>query len=150
MSVTHVPPAQERISYEEHDGLEWSQPRLAVWNGGAVVAKNERGDVIGFLKWYAEGFEWTGQDRGFMIDMVKVDAPYRRLGIATQLLREAQKIEPRVQHSAVRTLVGDAWAKSTGDAVPVRAGAGNRWYPWCFTQIVADVKHIIENEASWT
>lgn len=145
MTVTHVPPAQEKITYEEHDGLEY--PFISKWVGGAVVARNERGHVIGHLRWYAEGYEFVDEDRAFMIDFIKVERPYQRLGIATRLLREAQKIEPRVRHSNVRTEAGDVWAKSTGDPVPVRVT--KRWNPYAFDHIVADVKHIIEHEASY-
>lgn len=126
-------PQQEEITYGRY-GLGDLWPTV----GGGVVACNERGHIIGYLRWRKEG-----DGREFMIDMIKVERPYRRRGIATRLLSEAQKIEPRVRHSSIRTEDGDLWAKSTGDPVPVRY-----WHPRHFDLTVDDVRHIIHNEAS--
>jgi len=79
----------------------------------------DSGEQIGNLTW--SGHEDT--DYGHIQD-VQVAKKYRRHGIATAMLREAQIIaerNPTIQrpeHGVLRTPVGDKWAQSTGDWVP--------------------------------
>lgn len=75
--------------------------------------------VVGMLSW--SGSE--GTDYGHIQD-VSVDKKYRRRGVATSMLREAQRISQetpsiqRPEHGVLRTPLGDKWAHSTGDWVP--------------------------------
>jgi GNAT superfamily N-acetyltransferase len=65
---------------------------------------------------------WT-QNIDPMIGEIAVRPSHRRRKIATVLLALAKKLYPGLRHSPDRTLMGDAWAKSTGDLLPEPRGA---------------------------
>ncbi|WP_432112797.1 GNAT family N-acetyltransferase [Streptomyces sp. S1] len=116
---------------------DWPFPALRPEHGGGIVAR-AGGVIAGHLRWYCGDHDL----HPYEIAQVTVYAEWRRRGIATRLLREAQKIEPAVRHSTIRTLEGDAWAKSTGDEIPVRS-----WHSMYraryFEHITEDIKHKI-------
>lgn len=66
--------------------------------------------------------EWSTIEREYMpvgsIMSIWVERPCRRQGIATMMLAEARKHDPRVCHHASRTPLGNKWAKSTGEPLP--------------------------------
>ena len=77
---------------------------------------NDGQNSIASMGWRKDTGEITG---------ISVHSKYRRLGIANTMFHEAKNIareqglvEP--VHSPDRTIMGDAWAKSTGDKVPSR------------------------------
>jgi GNAT superfamily N-acetyltransferase len=76
-------------------------------------------EVVGRLNWHGT----TGA-----INMIEVHPQYRGLKVATHMLELAKKQSsimgvPEPTHSDLRTVGGDAWAKSTGMGVPpIRSG----------------------------
>jgi hypothetical protein len=78
------------------------------------VIAEENNKVVGRLSWHPQ------------IENVFVEETHRRKGIATGMYRHAQHISTQFddvappQHNPIRTLEGDAWAKSTGDPLPPR------------------------------
>ncbi len=77
---------------------------------------------IGYLSWNGSPATQSAlhadQPRQpYEIEYVHVNPGYRGRGIATAMLTEASKYAPIV-HSARRTLVGEAWARSTGEDLP--------------------------------
>ena len=69
------------------------------------------GERIGWIDWGVSHW-WSDVHEPTKI---LVEDRYRRRGIATALWREAQRHDPTLEHSEVRTDSGDAWARSTGD-----------------------------------
>jgi GNAT superfamily N-acetyltransferase len=70
--------------------------------------------VMGDIQWHKDSGEILG---------VRVEEPFRRLGVANTLFHEAHKAareqglaEPK--HSEDRSEMGDAWAKQAGGEVP--------------------------------
>ncbi|MFF5973672.1 GNAT family N-acetyltransferase [Streptomyces sp. NPDC012769] len=114
------------------------------WYGTAHERDHQ---IVGHLRWYRDDYEHQPLE----ISQVTVDWEYRRQGIATRMLREAQKIEPGIRHSRLRTADGDAWAKSTGDAIPVRHWNLERLWarPHSFDRITQDITHKIRHEAQY-
>ena len=81
------------------------------------------GRRVGFMEWEkSEGFEPSTE-----ISEIEVDPDHRRKGLATAALRHSQGVAraskgviPLPSHSPNRTPEGDAWARSTGDPLPLR------------------------------
>lgn len=84
----------------------------------------DTGEEMGRLSFYGKDAITPGE-----IDKIEVAEKFRRQGVATGLLEEARRLStvdenvPYVVHSASRTPDGEAWAKSTGDALPERTGS---------------------------
>ncbi|MFD4474634.1 GNAT family N-acetyltransferase [Streptomyces sp. NPDC058471] len=115
------------------------------WGEGGVVAETETGEHAGYLVWYPPDHRLNPNE----IRQVTVSPAFRRQGVATELFRQAQKVNPGIQHSRIRTAAGDLWAKSTGDEVPVRYSYTNPPPPWRFDEYAEDIKHKIEKEAAF-
>jgi hypothetical protein len=86
----------------------------------------DTGEQMGRLSFYGKDAITPGE-----IDKIEVTEKFRRQGVATGLLEEARRISavdenvPYVVHSKSRTPDGDAWAKSTGDALPEKIGSSD-------------------------
>lgn len=84
----------------------------------AIVA-SEDDRYVGELCWYIPGiYDDDVAMQPYEITYVFVYSSHRRQGIATEMLRQARLIEPRIVHSPVRSWSGNEWAKSTGDPLP--------------------------------
>ncbi len=116
-----------KLVFQYQDGYKAPMEAGSVWVFDAD--QSETFGHIGVIAWYREGYGrvcrrtqrgavrtyWV--DRSYQISDIKVDPDYRRRGIATRLLTEAHKYAPVVQ-SMIRSIPGDAWAKSTGEFLP--------------------------------
>lgn len=71
------------------------------------------GQSVGWLVWYGQGHATRQHGE---IANVYVTPAMRRRGIATRMLAEARKIEPKVQHSDVLSQDGRAWSQRVGGA----------------------------------
>jgi hypothetical protein len=86
----------------------------------------DTGEEMGRLSFYGKDAITPGE-----IDKIEVTEKFRRQGVATGLLEEARRLSavdenvPYVVHSKSRTPDGDAWAKSTGDALPEKIGSSD-------------------------
>jgi hypothetical protein len=86
----------------------------------------DTGEQMGRLSFYGKDAITPGE-----IDKIEVTEKFRRQGVATGLLEEARRLSavdenvPYVVHSKSRTPDGDAWAKSTGDALPEKIGSSD-------------------------
>lgn len=70
---------------------------------------------IGYMLWDTDHL---GRYRGEILS-VYVSVSYRRLGVATLMLREARRrSRTKIRHSPSRTSAGDAWAASLGEILP--------------------------------
>lgn len=83
----------------------------------------QTGEVIGKMTWWEKTVANAGE-----IDKIDVAENYRRMGIGTSMLNKAKELSqvdeniPFPIHSATRTEMGEAWARSTGDILPPRVG----------------------------
>jgi GNAT superfamily N-acetyltransferase len=79
---------------------------------GVIVAYHPVESMVGELSWY--------EPHG-TIGSVEVDPNHRRRGVATAMLRHAEKVRGKpLIHSQDRTEEGDAWAHAVGGHVPPR------------------------------
>ena len=75
---------------------------------------NSSGASVGQMEWHVD----SGR-----IERLHVDPRYRRLGVATAMNQEANRLADvsgiaSPQHSEQRTVAGDAWARSVGGHMP--------------------------------
>jgi GNAT superfamily N-acetyltransferase len=83
----------------------------------------QTGEVVGRMTWWEKTVANAGE-----IDKIDVAENYRRMGIATSMLNKAKELSqvddniPFPVHSATRTEMGEAWARSTGDILPKKIG----------------------------
>lgn len=83
----------------------------------------QTGEVVGKMTWWEKTVANAGE-----IDKIDVAENYRRMGIGTSMLNKAKELSqideniPFPIHSATRTEMGEAWARSTGDILPPRVG----------------------------
>jgi len=112
-----TPQGPVNVAYEGQSDLNTHTPERLGWH--SVVARNEDKDVVGVMHWRKKS---SGGPNAGQVDWVEVDPSYRRMGIGRQMWEHAQEIgvRPGPKHSAERTDVGDAWAKSVGGRVPRR------------------------------
>lgn len=80
----------------------------------ATLQAYEDGRCVGYIVWGVSRF-WENVHEP---SKILTRPGHERRGIATALFREAQRHDPDLEHSEVRTVKGDAWAKSTGDPLP--------------------------------
>ncbi|MDX6225496.1 MAG: hypothetical protein QOE64_1872 [Frankiales bacterium] len=83
-----------------------------------VIAIDRDLQPVGYLRWLAKRTQEQDFDAG-VIGIVEVREPYRRLGIATRLLREAKRVSTEEgwtppRHNSRRSMLGDLWARSVG------------------------------------
>lgn len=69
---------------------------------------------IGWLVW-GKSYFWDDVTEPSILAIAEEQ---QRRGYATVLWRAAQAHDPALEHSEVRTEAGEAWARSTGDALP--------------------------------
>lgn len=83
----------------------------------------QTGEIVGKMTWWEKTVANAGE-----IDKIDVAENYRRMGIGTAMLNKAKELSqvddniPFPVHSATRTEMGEAWARSTGDILPKRIG----------------------------
>lgn len=84
------------------------------------IEVHDGGEYIGEITWYVPNpvIDDLVSVLPYEITYVFIYSTHRRRGIATELLRRAREIEPRIVHSPVRSYSGNEWAKSTGDPLP--------------------------------
>jgi GNAT superfamily N-acetyltransferase len=80
----------------------------------AILQAYENGKRVALITW---GVSYWWSDVHEPSDLFVIDA-FRGRGIATALWREAQRHDPALEHSEVRTPDGDVWARKTGDRLP--------------------------------
>lgn len=80
----------------------------------ATLQAYEHGRCIGYIVWGVSRF-WGDVHEP---SKILTRPGHERRGIATALFREAQRHDPDLEHSEVRTEKGDAWARKTGDPLP--------------------------------
>ena len=108
--VSHAALSPDQFSFVK------ATPREMGGSATHQVRVGERG-TIGMLSWHHKTGEITGID---------VSPPYRRQGVATQMLGEARRIAGGTRgvtapkHSTDRTDAGEAWARSLGERLPKR------------------------------
>ena len=73
-----------------------------------VVRARKDDKSLGHLLWHPTQ---EGGYEGGVIRSVQVEEPYRRMGLATELLRRAREIDPGVRHSTALTPEGEAWSQ---------------------------------------
>ncbi len=83
-------------------------------SGISVAAHDDRGSFAGRLTWYHEGIMGICGDRSFQVASLFVREDARRQGIATALYRYALEENPRLLHSCVRSVAGEAFRLSVG------------------------------------
>jgi len=98
------------LTYE----TRWRMGREPSHNATSIWAFDAERNEIGSITWFDDDGEIGGVD---------VREPYRRRGLATELLRRAREINPSVRHSEMRTHDGDAWVAAVGS----RKVAGLAW-----------------------
>ena len=94
-------PDGSRVRMISENKTFMGQPLRRVW-------AKRKGERIGLLR---------VADKG-EIGNVAVDEPYRRAGVGRDMLKTAKRRGWNPQHSAQRTELGDAWARSVGGKVP--------------------------------
>jgi GNAT superfamily N-acetyltransferase len=77
-----------------------------------VHAYNDKtGQQVGYLGWDGTGDHVPEAQRN-AISNVEVHKSHRGRGVATELLRYAQGVNPEIRHSRVQTEEGKAWNES--------------------------------------
>lgn len=88
--------------------------RAADWRNIARYRAHDGNLPVGYLEIWTYGQPKIGE--------VSVRPSHRRQGIATAMLGLAKRDFPNLRHSTDRTKLGDLWAHSTGDEIPLYQG----------------------------
>lgn len=99
------------FEYKELKNQNWLIARTPEADASKIKAGNMRWDNA------------TGEILGVM-----VWPKYQRRGLATELLRRAQEIDPKVHHSDVLSDEGKAWSQAVGSVHEAMPYMSNVWY----------------------
>lgn len=82
----------------------------------SISARDSGGNEIGSLDWVKSNkraAKQAGMNPG-EIAGVSVASSYQHRGIATHMFDMAKQRDPKIQHSSIRTKMGDTWASKVG------------------------------------
>lgn len=79
---------------------------------GSIEAHHPEHGLIGQIYWNTDP-KYKAEPVGG-VTRLDVDSDFRRKGLATHLYREAQKMDPTVQHARTQTPEGKKFAKAVG------------------------------------
>ena len=80
-----------------------------------IIATGGGHEKVGYLRWRDR---LPKKEAGMIMD-IKVELDFQNQGIATAMYEAAKGTGHAIRHSDSRTLAGEAWARSTGDPVPL-------------------------------
>jgi ribosomal protein S18 acetylase RimI-like enzyme len=100
--------------------------QVGLFSAPAVEARHD-GRHIGHLGWDSDPDDEG--DPTPVVSMIKVHPDYRRHGIGTALWDFARRHEPDLQHSDIRTELGELWVNHERDRLARLAMAWDQWAP---------------------